>query len=108
MTQTENKHFEESEEPYELLDAVTDANSFLLFVEALIDDRAKEVRLQKTTPIDDFGRGPNDWENHTIEDFLEAAHAWAKTTNFGDTQNLKGASPWKKFATFLYLGKIYE
>jgi len=48
------------------------------------------------------------WENGSIEDFLAAASAWAVDSEFGSTQGLSSASPWRKFATFLYCGKIYE
>jgi len=34
--------------------------------------------------------------------------AWAKDSEFGIRQGLKDASPWRKFAAFLYCGKIYE
>ena len=81
---------------------------FLTFVTELRKDREKDINIQARTPIDPYGRGPNGWENHTIEDFLEAAQAWAEASNFGESQNLKGASPWKKFAAFLYCGLIYE
>jgi hypothetical protein len=95
-------------ELHELLDLVNDEQSFLKFVAELKKDREREVKSQTKTPIDLFGRGPHGWENHTIEDFLSAAKSWAEDSNFGESQDLKGASPWKKFAVFLYYGKIYE
>ena len=93
---------------HELINTVTDEKTFLKFVAELRKDREKEVKAQSATPIDHCGRGPNGWENHTIEDFLEAAQAWAEDSNFGESQDLKDASTWKKFAVFLYCGKIYE
>ncbi len=95
-------------ELHKLIDTVNDEKTFLKFVAELRKDREKEVKAQSATPIDDCGRGPYGWENHTIEDFLEAAQAWAEASKFGDSQDLKDASPWKKFAAFLYCGKIYE
>ena len=74
------------------LEAVSDRDSFLAFVKALIADRQS-------------GQG---WENDSIEQFLDAAAAWAEDSQFGDRQGLKDASPWKRFAVFLYCGKIYE
>lgn len=75
------------------LEAVTDEVTFLAFVQALAADR----------------RGNADhWENGSIEDFLDAASAWAEDSEFGAMQGLSSASPWRKFATFLYSGKIYE
>lgn len=87
---------------HEKLEAVSDAASFLCFVQALIEDR------KTSNGVDDFGRSDNGWENHSIEDFLEAAFAWAEATEIGASQGLANSSPWKRFATFLYCGKIYE
>lgn len=93
--------------PFELLETVVDEATFLTFVEALIRDRLASIDAGR-----DEGRtasiADEQWENTTIEGFLEAAAAWATTTRFGATQNLEGVGPWRKFATFLYLGKIYE
>ena len=47
-------------------------------------------------------------ENTTIESFLESAAAWARDSQFGQTQGLGTANPWRMFATFLDCGKIYE
>ena len=74
------------------LEAVTDRDSFLAFVRALVADRQT-------------GQG---WESDSIEQFLDAAAAWAEDSQFGDSQGLKEASPWKRFAVFLYCGKVYE
>lgn len=92
----------------ELLEAVVDEASFLIFVTALRENRESEAAGQKITGIDPFGRGPNGWENHTIESFLNAAAAWAEDSEFGKRQGLGYANPWRKFAQFLYCGKIYE
>jgi hypothetical protein len=74
------------------LDQVADRESFLAFVRALETDR--KTRSQT-------------WENSTIEDFLEAARAWAE-----DSRELPTGLPrdpsWRAFATFLYCGKIYR
>jgi hypothetical protein len=78
---------------HEQLEGVTDEATFLAFVQALIVDRRGDAEH---------------WENESIEDFLEAASAWAEDSAFGSQQGLSLASPWRKFATFLFLGKIYE
>ncbi len=78
---------------HEQLEAVTDEATFLEFVQALANDRRADGKT---------------WENDSIEDFLEAAGSWADDSGFGDRQGLSAASPWKKFAVFLYCGKIYE
>jgi hypothetical protein len=91
-------------ELHEQLALVTDEATFLAFVAALIDDR----RASDAGQIDECGRSDNGWENHSIEDFLEAAYAWGESTNIGEKQGLQATSPWMRFATFLYCGKIYE
>ena len=88
----------------QLLERVADEASFLVFVEALVADR----RLDAAGRPDDAGRGRSGWENHTIETFLVAATAWARDSEFGRHQGLGDAPPWKRFAVFLYCGKIYE
>jgi hypothetical protein len=80
-------------ELHEQLETVTDEESFLAFVQALLIDRRCNAER---------------WENSSIESFLEAASAWAEDSAFGSKQGLLTASLWKKFATFLYCGKIYE
>ncbi|MYM65858.1 hypothetical protein GTP45_03280 [Pseudoduganella sp. FT55W] len=78
---------------HEKLEVVTDEATFLAFVQALAHDRRADGKT---------------WENDSIEDFLEAAGSWADDSGFGASQGLSAASPWKKFAVFLYCGKIYE
>jgi len=78
---------------HEQLEKVTDEATFLAFVQALIADRRGDAEH---------------CENGSIEDFLEAANAWAEDSAFGSQQGLSLTSPWRKFATFLYSGKIYE
>jgi hypothetical protein len=82
-------------ELHEQLDTVTDDSSFRTFVRALIADRRN---LQH--------RG--EWENDTIEDFLEAALAWAEDADWGQRGQRDIPNPWQLFARFLYCGKIYE
>ena len=90
------------------LEAVNDSRTFLNFVRELIADREDEVRKEREKPSPPYGPGANGWENSTIEAFLESAAAWAESTDFGQTQGLSAENPWLQFATFLYLGKIYE
>jgi hypothetical protein len=78
---------------HDRFEAVVDEATFLDFVRALTTDRLENAQA---------------WESGTIEDFLEAASSWADDSEFGSRQGLASASPWKKFAVFLYCGKIYE
>ena len=89
------------------LNRVEDQKSFIEFAKALQADKEDENRKEKKKPSNPYGHGWNGWENTTIDGFLESAIAWAEDSEFGDriekTDNL-----WKKFALFLYGGKIYE
>ncbi|MCF5668704.1 hypothetical protein [Pseudomonas marginalis] len=78
-------------ELHEQLDQVKDANTFLAFAHALAEDKSN-----------------GDWENGTIEAFLDGAIEWAEASNFGVDQGLQPSNPWRQFANFLYCGKIYE
>jgi hypothetical protein len=92
-----------SGEPDPNPDTVHDEQSFLAFVEALAADRciASEVAGGPYS-------APRGWQNDSIDSFLRSAAAWAETSKFGEAQGLAGASLWRKFAVFLYCGKIYE
>lgn len=92
----------------EALDSVSDSASFLVFARLLREDRVNEVQKEVTSPLHSYGPGANGWENGTIEDFLEAAVAWAEATDVGLSQGLTPDNPWKRFAVFLFCGKIYE
>lgn len=74
---------------------ITDQTSFIAFVRALCADR-----LHPTTH--------DEWVNDTIEDYLEAAAAWAEATPIQLPATPDRAACWQMFATFLYCGKIYE
>lgn len=95
-------------ELYELLDNVHDRASFFAFVRALTIDRQRSVEMESQNPSSPYGPDAGGWENVTIEDFLKAALAWAEDTGMGVSQGLSESPSWKGFATFLYLGKIYE
>mgnify|MGYP003141281635 CR=1 FL=1 len=89
------------------LDKVIDEASFLEFARALQADKADEDRSEKKNPSNPYSHGCNGWQNTTIEGFLESAAAWAEDCAFGEALE-PNANPWKKFALFLYGGKIYE
>jgi hypothetical protein len=95
-------------DPADLLEQVTDRESFLAFVHALIMDRENEVAKERSQPSSPWGPGPNGWQNGSIEQFLGAAVRWAEATNMGQTQGLPEEPSWRAFAAFLYCGKIYE
>jgi hypothetical protein len=76
----------------EKLHGVNSLDSFLEFVDALIVDRRAA----------DPG-----WQNYSIEDYLEAAAAWARDSK-GMENGISNEPTWQSFAAFLYCGKIYE
>lgn len=86
---------------------VSDEMSFLVFVRMLEADRRLAAALEEIqSGKDDASEG---WQNGTIEQFLESAVAWAHDSDFGRHQGLgDDVSAWRRFAAFLYAGKIYE
>jgi hypothetical protein len=92
----------------EALERVVDSTTLLDFVRLLQLDRLDAVAKDAVSSTPPFGSGANGWENQTIESFLEAATAWAEDTDSGISQGLAKDNPWRKFAAFLYCGKIYE
>ena len=92
----------------DLLDKVDSEESLLVFIAALVQDRREAVIAEKENPSSPYGPDAGGWENTTIESFLEAAAAWAESTQFGLKQGLSPDNPWRRFAAFLYCGKIYE
>ena len=91
----------------DLLDAVSDEQSFLQFAEALKADKEDEDRKHGSEPNNPYSHGWNGWENNDIPGFLESAIAWAEDSGFGKHLDPE-ANNWKRFALFLYSGKTYE
>ena len=91
-----------------MIEVVCDEKSLIDFVNVLIDDRARAIKAERQNPSSPYGPDAGGWENISIESFLEAAVAWAESSDFGLNQGLTTNNPWKRFAAFLYAGKIYE
>ena len=89
------------------LKEVKDEKSFLEFARALQADKEDENKKEKIKASNPYDSGRNGWENSTIEGFLESAIVWAEDSDFGEHFEAN-ANLWKKFAMFLYGGKIYE
>lgn len=85
---------------------VTDFKSFLAFVHWLEADRLDSLAKEAVNPHHPMAPAANDWENTTIENFLEAAAAWA--TDHSRAEGAEPAASWRYFAEFLSAGKGYE
>lgn len=102
-----NKHLTE------LCEMVTDEATFLEFVKALVENRRNAVRLETASPSSPYGPDAGGWENTSIEDYFEAAVAWAEDSQFGRRMAVKEyelaeVSTWRRMAAFLMAGQVYE
>ena len=95
-------------ELHQILEQVDDRASFFEFVRLLVLDRQRAAKQQLENPDSPYGPDSGGWENTTIDSYLDAALGWAEDTDMGTTQGLSPIPSWREFATFLYLGKIYE
>jgi hypothetical protein len=84
------------------LEKVQDKETFVEFVNALIEDRsrAEEIEQQNVEnyKIREAALG---WHNTNLESFLQSALVWLVDSD-------KKEANWKLMAEFLYSGKIYE
>jgi len=78
---------------FDVVNEVTDEKSFLDFIKELRNDRINNE---------------DEWENDSIEAFLESANEWGKTSINGLQFYNKPDNPWKRCAQIIYMGKIYE
>ncbi|WP_429844548.1 DUF7660 family protein [Brevibacillus sp. FIR094] len=54
----------------------------------------------------DLQDNPDEWENLSLDHFLESIEAWMEDTK--DRGYLPVQPEWKSLAAILYMGKIYE
>jgi hypothetical protein len=91
----------------ETLDNVTDRESFIAFVRALVAERELAEELERERP-EYYRHGVAlGWQNSTISSYLSAALAQIEDAGRTPTEMPEVAS-WRAFAEFLYMGKIYE
>ena len=91
--------------PAELLDQVTDRESFIRFVEALATEREQAEQMEREKPDAYRWGGALDWQHSDISGYLLAALSYFEE----GPRRFKGDNPsWHDLAKFLYLGKIYE
>ncbi len=91
-----------------LADQVIDESSLIAFISALAGDREEELAKEAVSPSSPYGPGANGWENGTIKAFLEAASAWAISSNNGLPFYTPPINPWTRIAHILHMGKLYE
>lgn len=89
----------------DLLEQVTDKQTFIKFVQALADEREKAQEIENNHPNVYIIDGALGWKNADISSFLYAAIECftAQPVTYSDRD-----LSWKMFAEFLYFGKIYE
>jgi hypothetical protein len=91
--------------PEELLQRVTDRDSFIAFVKALADERAEAAEVERADPQRYTLDGAHDWKNGDIEGFLYAALDYFSPKPFHRPET---EPSWRMFADFLWCGKIIE
>jgi hypothetical protein len=92
----------------EKLDNVTDFDTFLEFVKALIEDwEAEEAEIDRQKKLNIYNPmyTAQEWQNGSIGQYLDAASAWAEAVK---DERMPENPTWKTFAWFLYAGKSYE
>ena len=91
--------------PEKLLEEVSDFESFIAFLNALIEDRADAEKLEAKEPARWAYGGAQGWQNADISAFMECGMQYFVRHK----EEMKTRQPsWKDIAEFLYFGKIYE
>ena len=61
--------------------------------------------------LEDYKTNPSNWENRTLEDFLEAMQRWTEDMEgyyLYNKINLPNDIPWRIFTDILMAAKMYE
>jgi hypothetical protein len=91
-------------ELHEMIDRVDSKESFLEFVAALRADLEASLAEERVHPSSGYGPAARDWENPSLDRFLEAMQAWAEDTG----ERVPSQASWRTFAKMLYAAKHYE
>jgi len=91
--------------PEELLERVTDRDTFIAFVEALADERAAAAEIEQAEPQAYMLDGAHNWKNGDINGFLYAALQYFEPKPYHQPES---EPSWRMFAEFLWCGKIIE
>jgi hypothetical protein len=82
------------------LENVNDKETFIEFVNALVEDRSRAEKIEQQN-IENYPGRRSGWHNTNIESFLQSALVWLVDSD-------RNEPSWKLMAEFLYSGKIYE
>jgi hypothetical protein len=88
--------------PEQFRENVNSGKTFLEFLRLLENDFSNSMFEEAENPSPPYDHTTRGWENVTISQFLEAAHAWAADSEIPE------APSWQWFATLLLAGKGYE
>ena len=77
---------------FKVASRVHDEKSFLAFLDALAADRKKDA----------------EWQNGTLEAFIDAASRWGQLTSDRDQASKKNENPWQRCAQILSAGRFFE
>ena len=91
-------------ELHDQIERVDSRETFLEFVAALRADLLASNAAVAVTPSSPYSPNARDWENPSLDGYLEALHAW--TDDMGD--RIPEPPSWRTFADILYAAKIYE
>lgn len=87
---------------------VHDLESFLSFLEVLMDDWEASSNAEKNSPSSPYSSMCG-WENTSIGAFLEAAIAGARDNKLGQPGGTcSDQNSWRQAAEIILLGKVYE
>ena len=91
----------------ELLENVRDRESFVAFVQSLIEEREQAEKLENERPEYWKCGGALAWQNSSISSYLGAALSCVEDSE-SLAEHISEEPSWRAFAEFLYCGKIYE
>lgn len=85
-------------------------NQDISFLEIIASIETKEDFLHFLRLLQkDFTDHPEEWQNHSISEFLESAASWMKDFSTHPANDIDWSKPdYRTFARILYMGKLYE
>ena len=89
-------------------EAVADERASIRLLQMMALDRQDEQQKELARPSSPYSAGANGWENGSIEDFLEAAAAWAEATSQTTNLGAEGSDAWRRAAMIIVAGAFYE